>query len=74
MSRRHLVRKHVQHVLSRRSLTKAPLRLVTGLQARTFAVWTALSGVVRLYAAYNTNHKVCVLGPHPTIRAATETT
>ena len=28
---------------------------VTGLSARTFGTWTALSSVVRLYGAYNIN-------------------
>ena len=46
---------------------------VTGLQARTFAVWTALAGVVRLYAAYNINQKVCVLDFHLIIRASADT-
>lgn len=31
--------------------------VVTPLQARTFAVWTLLSAVVRFYAAYNIHDK-----------------
>ncbi|KAK0485160.1 Erg28 like protein-domain-containing protein [Armillaria novae-zelandiae] len=34
-----------------------PQAAVTGLQARTFAVWTLTSAVVRAYAAYNINEK-----------------
>jgi hypothetical protein len=33
---------------------------VTALQARTFAVWTLTSAVIRGYAAYNINNKMCV--------------
>ena len=33
---------------------------VTALQARTFAVWTLTSAVVRAYAAYNIHDKMCV--------------
>ncbi|KAF9790901.1 Erg28-like protein [Thelephora terrestris] len=44
--------------LTRRIYGNVSPQLVTGLQARTFAVWTALSGVVRLYAAYNINSKI----------------
>lgn len=33
---------------------------VTALQARTFAVWTLTSAVIRVYAAYNINNKMCV--------------
>lgn len=33
---------------------------VTALQARTFAVWTLTSAVVRGYAAYNIHNKTCV--------------
>ncbi|KAH0585421.1 hypothetical protein H2248_008662 [Termitomyces sp. 'cryptogamus'] len=32
---------------------------VTALQARTFAVWTLTSAVVRFYAAYNIHNKLC---------------
>ncbi|GBE87809.1 Erg28-like protein [Sparassis latifolia] len=31
--------------------------LVSPLQARTFAIWTLTSAVIRLYAAYNINSK-----------------
>ncbi|KIM39771.1 hypothetical protein M413DRAFT_19566 [Hebeloma cylindrosporum] len=31
---------------------------VTALQARTFAVWTLTSAVIRAYAAYNINNKI----------------
>jgi hypothetical protein len=34
--------------------------IVTALQARTFAVWTLTSAVVRLYAAYHIEKKVYV--------------
>ncbi|KAF9649864.1 Erg28-domain-containing protein [Thelephora ganbajun] len=44
--------------LTRRIYGNVAPQLVTGLQARTFAVWTILSGVVRLYAAYNINLKI----------------
>ncbi|PBK75603.1 Erg28-like protein [Armillaria solidipes] len=37
-----------------------PQAAVTGLQARTFAVWTLTSAVVRAYAAYNINEKQSV--------------
>lgn len=36
-------------------LTKS--RTVTGLQARTFAVWTLTSAIVRGYAAYHIHDK-----------------
>lgn len=35
-------------------------RAVTALQARTFAVWTLTSAVIRFYAAYNINNKTSV--------------
>ena len=35
-------------------------RPVTDLQARTFAIWTLASAIVRFYAAYNINNKACV--------------
>jgi len=44
--------------LTRRIYGNVVPQQITRLQARTFAVWTALSGVVRLYAAYNINLKV----------------
>lgn len=42
------------------------------MQARTFAVWTALSGIVRLYAAYNINLKMYVFGSRSAIGATTD--
>ena len=45
---------------------------MTGLHARTFAVWTALAGVMRLYAAYNINLKMCALRSRFTIRATAD--
>lgn len=41
--------------LTKRIYNKTPL--VTPLQARTFAVWTLVSAVVRFYAAYHINNK-----------------
>ncbi|KAM0752599.1 Erg28-like protein [Meredithblackwellia eburnea MCA 4105] len=38
--------------LTRRVYNKSPAS-VSGLQARTFAVWTLASAFIRLYAAYN---------------------
>src|SRR5688572_17605326 len=44
--------------------THTPLRCaeiscpVTALQARTFAVWTLTSSLIRAYAAYNINNKM----------------
>ena len=35
---------------------------VTGLSARTFAVWTVLSGIIRLWAAYDIYNPVYVHG------------
>ncbi|EAU85485.1 hypothetical protein CC1G_06386 [Coprinopsis cinerea okayama7 len=43
--------------LTRRIYNKNP-QPVTPLQARTFAVWTLTSAVVRAYAAYNITNKV----------------
>lgn len=41
---------------------------VTALQARTFAVWTLTSAVVRAYAAYNINNKMSVIPPSSNAR------
>ncbi|KAF8992855.1 Erg28 like protein-domain-containing protein [Cyathus striatus] len=43
--------------LTRRIYNNVPPTSVTGLQARTFAVWTLTSAVVRAYAAYHINDK-----------------
>ncbi|KAJ8589015.1 Erg28-like protein [Rhizopogon salebrosus TDB-379] len=43
--------------LTRRLYTGVPSSSITGLQARTFAVWTLTSAVIRGYAAYNINNK-----------------
>lgn len=42
--------------------------LVTSLQARTFAVWTLMSAVVRGYAAYNIHDKTWVPFSHISLR------
>ncbi|KAL5486091.1 ERG28 [Sanghuangporus weigelae] len=41
--------------LTRRLYAQAPI--VTDLQARTFAIWTLASAIVRFYAAYNITDK-----------------
>ncbi|KAG0705666.1 Erg28 like protein-domain-containing protein [Suillus ampliporus] len=43
--------------LTRRLYTGVPSSSVTALQARTFAVWTLTSAVIRGYAAYNISDK-----------------
>ncbi|KZP31658.1 Erg28-like protein [Athelia psychrophila] len=43
--------------LTRRIYDNVPPNSVTALQARTFAVWTLTSAVVRGYAAYNIHNK-----------------
>ncbi|KIM68420.1 hypothetical protein SCLCIDRAFT_20331 [Scleroderma citrinum Foug A] len=43
--------------LTRRLYMRVPSNSVTGLQARTFAVWTLTSAVVRGYAAYHIHDK-----------------
>ncbi|KAH7884519.1 Erg28 like protein-domain-containing protein [Phlebopus sp. FC_14] len=44
--------------LTRRLYTGVPPSSITALQARTFAVWTLTSAVVRGYAAYNIHNKI----------------
>ncbi|KAJ7127049.1 Erg28-like protein [Mycena epipterygia] len=44
--------------LTRRIYNNVPPATVTPLQARTFAVWTLTSAVVRGYAAYHLNEKI----------------
>ncbi|KAL0954847.1 hypothetical protein HGRIS_003786 [Hohenbuehelia grisea] len=44
--------------LTRRIYNNVPSQSVTGLQARTFAIWTLTSAVVRGYAAYHIHEKV----------------
>ncbi|KAF8841774.1 Erg28-like protein [Paxillus ammoniavirescens] len=43
--------------LTRRLYAGVPSTSITALQARTFAVWTLTSAVVRGYAAYNIHNK-----------------
>ncbi|PFH53062.1 hypothetical protein AMATHDRAFT_79230 [Amanita thiersii Skay4041] len=43
--------------LTRKIYNNVPPTAVTALQARTFAVWTLTSAMVRFYAAYNINNK-----------------
>lgn len=38
----------------------ATIDTVTPLQARTFAIWTLTSSIVRFYAAYHITDKTCV--------------
>jgi hypothetical protein len=40
--------------------------LVTGLSARTFAVWTLLAGVIRFHAAYDIHNPTYCNNPIPT--------
>lgn len=47
-----------------RTDTRAPCLPVTALQARTFAVWTLLSTIVRGYAAYHIHEKPYVFLSH----------
>ncbi|EDR08689.1 uncharacterized protein LACBIDRAFT_190509 [Laccaria bicolor S238N-H82] len=44
--------------LTRQIYNNIPATSVTSLQARTFAVWTLTSAVVRAYAAYHINEKI----------------
>ncbi|KAG9224848.1 hypothetical protein CCMSSC00406_0002001 [Pleurotus cornucopiae] len=44
--------------LTRRVYNRVPPTNVTALQARTFAVWTLTSAVVRGYAAYHLQEKI----------------
>ncbi|PPQ67517.1 hypothetical protein CVT25_006058, partial [Psilocybe cyanescens] len=44
--------------LTRRIYNNVAPTSVTALQARTFAVWTLTSAVIRGYAAYNINNKI----------------
>jgi len=48
---------HYRHEVTHASLVFP----VTALQARTFAVWTLTSAIIRGYAAYNINNKTCVV-------------
>ncbi|CAA7267142.1 unnamed protein product [Cyclocybe aegerita] len=43
---------------TRRVYNNVPSASVTALQARTFAVWTLTSAIIRAYAAYNINNKI----------------
>ncbi|KAF8807023.1 Erg28-like protein [Phlegmacium glaucopus] len=43
---------------TRRIYNNVPPNAVTALQARTFAMWTLTSAVIRVYAAYNINNKI----------------
>lgn len=40
-----------------REVYAAPTTMITPLSARTFGTWTALSSVVRLYAAFNIHNR-----------------
>ncbi|KAF8525851.1 Erg28-like protein [Hysterangium stoloniferum] len=42
--------------LTRRIYTQAPQE-VTGLQSRTFAIWTFTAAIIRIYCAYHINEK-----------------
>ncbi|PPQ75726.1 hypothetical protein CVT26_000970 [Gymnopilus dilepis] len=44
--------------LTRRIYDNVPPTSITALQARTFAVWTLTSALIRGYAAYNINNKL----------------
>ncbi|GAA5872391.1 hypothetical protein JCM8547_000916 [Rhodosporidiobolus lusitaniae] len=52
-----LTTKLTRQVYARSPANQAGRRAVNPLQARTFAVWTLMSAIVRLYAAYNISNK-----------------
>ncbi|KAF8149857.1 Erg28 like protein-domain-containing protein [Crassisporium funariophilum] len=54
----NFVQNFVTLKFTRKIYDNVPSHTVTALQARTFAVWTLTSAVIRGYAAYNINNKI----------------